>query len=42
VYVNYDDITCCACCEVVLTCNRGGVARKWDGDLAFHGDVGRL
>jgi hypothetical protein len=28
VYVNYDDIACCACCDVVPICNRGGVARK--------------
>jgi hypothetical protein len=42
VYVNCDDTMCCACCKIVSTCNRAGVALKWNGDLAFHGDVGRL
>jgi hypothetical protein len=40
VYVNYDDIACCACCEVVPTCNCVGVVRKWNGDLAFRGNDG--
>ena len=33
VYVNYDDTACCACCKIVLTCDRVGVALRWDGDL---------
>jgi hypothetical protein len=37
VYVNYDDIACCACCMIVSTCDRVGVALRWDGDLASRG-----
>jgi hypothetical protein len=36
VYVNYDDIVCCAYCKIVSTCNRVCVALRWDGDLASH------
>jgi hypothetical protein len=37
VYVNYDDIACCAYYKIFLICNRVGVALRWDGDFASRG-----
>ena len=42
VYVNYDETVGCACCKIVSTCNRVGVALGWDGDLASQGDTERF